>query len=206
MAEDPLQKAVQGRDVTIEWVPFELHPFPGRTPSPEMLNLEEGWDEHVYPTAKQYGIQIALPRVSPQPHTHLAFQGLQYAKEYGKAQEYNQRVFEAYFQKNLDIGRVDVLTKLATDVGLDEQAFQTALETGAYKETHKRALIHSYYEANITAVPTFLIGRYKISGLVPREKLEEIIDKELQFEKDAAVQSIEGLSCGVDGCEPDEST
>jgi predicted DsbA family dithiol-disulfide isomerase len=182
IAETPLLEAVEGKDISVEWIPFELHPLPDSTPTPEMLSIEENWEEHVYPTAEKYGVQITLPQVSPQPHTHLAFQGMQYAKQFGIAKAYNLRVFEAYFQEGMDISQIDVLTQLATDIGLNGQEFRTALETEAYKEIHKRALFQSYYEANITAVPTFLIGQYRVSGLVPREKLEEIIDMAIKLD------------------------
>jgi predicted DsbA family dithiol-disulfide isomerase len=62
------------------------------------------------------GVPIVLPSVSPQPHTHLAFEGFQYAKEHGKADEYNHRVLEAFFREGRDIGDIGVLTTLAGEV------------------------------------------------------------------------------------------
>jgi predicted DsbA family dithiol-disulfide isomerase len=61
------------------------------------------------------------PPVSPQPHTHLAFEGYQYAKQYGKGNEYNHRVLEAFFVEGQDIGQIDVLTRRAGEVGLNEK-------------------------------------------------------------------------------------
>jgi hypothetical protein len=37
--------------------------------------------------------------VSPQSHTHLDFEGYQYAREQGKGNEYNYRVLEAFFEE-----------------------------------------------------------------------------------------------------------
>ena len=68
-----------------------------------------------------------LPTVSPQPHTHLAFEGYQYAKEQGKGNDYNHRVLEAFFVEGQDIGQIDVLTKLAGEVGLERAEFEAAL-------------------------------------------------------------------------------
>ena len=81
---------------------------------------------------------IVLPPVSPQPHTHLAFEGYQYAKEHGKGNEYNHRVLEAFFVEGRDIGDIGVLTKLAGEVGLDEQEFEEALRTRKYRDAHRR--------------------------------------------------------------------
>jgi predicted DsbA family dithiol-disulfide isomerase len=67
--------------------------------------------------ARRLGVPIKLPTVSPQPHTHLAFEGFQYAKEYGKGNDYNHRVLEAIFVEGQDIGQIDVLTKLPARSG-----------------------------------------------------------------------------------------
>jgi predicted DsbA family dithiol-disulfide isomerase len=68
------------------------------------------------------GVEIKLPSISPQPYTHLAFEGYQYAKEHGLANEYNDRVLRAFFQEDQDIGQIDVLTKLAEAIGLNGQS------------------------------------------------------------------------------------
>lgn len=182
-------------------MPFELRPYPEETLKPEGQYLQEGWAKNVYPMAQRYGVKIVLPRVSPQPHTHLAFEGFQYAKEHGKGNEYNHRMLRAFFQEEQDIGNVDVLTNLAGEIGLNKQEYKAALETRKYQEVHQRALVHAYNEADITAVPTFFIGRYKIPGLLPKETLEKVIDQEIEFQKNSTPPPIEGLSCGIDGCE-----
>jgi len=74
------------------------------------------------------GVPIKLPSVSPQPHTHLAFEGFQFAKQHGKDNEYNHRVLQAFFQEDQDIGQIDVLARLAAEVWLDAGEFRQALE------------------------------------------------------------------------------
>ena len=118
--------------------------------------------------------------MSPQPHTHLAFEGYQYAREHGKGNEYNHRVLEAFFVEGQDIGDIDVLTKLAGEVGLDEKEFEEALRTRKYREAHRRALRHAYEEAGVTGVPMFVIGDRVLTGLQDRETLEAVIEAEQQ--------------------------
>src|SRR5207244_7811029 len=132
--EFPLQEAVRGRDVEVEWMPFELRPEPHPTLRPEGDYLQRAWQQRVYPVARQMGVPIKLPEVSPQPHSHLAFEGFQFAKEHGKANEYNHRVLEAFFVESRDIGDLGVLTKLAGEVGLDEGEFKEALRTRKYRD------------------------------------------------------------------------
>jgi predicted DsbA family dithiol-disulfide isomerase len=160
-------------------MPFELRPYPNPTLRPEGDYLQRAWSERVYALARRVGVPINLPKVSPQPHTHLAFEGFQYAKEHGKGNEYNHRVLEAFFVEGQDIGQNAVLTRLAGDVGLDEQEFEEALRTRKYRDAHQQALRHAYGEAGVTGVPMFVIGRQVLTGLQDRETLEAVIDKEL---------------------------
>src|SRR5262249_34863894 len=136
-------------------MPFELRPAPHPTLRPEGDYLRRAWAQSVYPLAEHLGVKIVLPRVAPQPHTHLAFEGYQYAGEQGQGNAYNRRVLEAFFQEGQDIGRQDVLTRLAGEVGLDEKEFKEALETRKYRPAHQRALHQAYQEARINSVPTF---------------------------------------------------
>ena len=134
-------------------MPFELRPEPNPTLRPEGEYLQRAWSQSVYPLARMMGVPIVLPPVSPQPHTHLAFEGYQHAKEHGKGNDYNHRVLEAFFRDGQDIGQLDVLTRLAGEVGLDQKAFGEALRTHKYREAHQRALRHAYEEAEVTGVP-----------------------------------------------------
>jgi predicted DsbA family dithiol-disulfide isomerase len=160
-------------------MPFELRPEPNPTLRPEGEYLQRAWSQSVYPIARRMGVLINLPPVSPQPHTHLAFEGYQYIKEHGKGNEYNHRVLEALFVEGQDIGQIDVLTRLAGEVGLNEKEFEEALRTRKYREAHRRALRHAYEEAGVTGVPMFVIGGQVLTGLQDRETLEAVIEEEL---------------------------
>ena len=159
-------------------MPFELRPEPHPTLRPEGEYLRRAWEQSVYPIARRMGVPIALPPVSPQPHTHLAFEGYQYAKEHGRGNEYNHRVLQAFFVEGQDIGDLGVLTRLAGEVGLDEREFEAALRTRKYREAHRRALRHAYEEAGVTGVPLFVIGDRVLTGLQDRETLEAVIGQE----------------------------
>ena len=179
LAEFPLREAVRGKDVEVEWMPFELRPYPNETLRPEGDYLQRAWTNSVYPIARQMGVPIKLPTVSPQPHTHTAFEGFQFAKEHGKGGEYNHRVLTAFFVEGRDIGDIGVLTKLAGEVGLDETEFEEALTSRKFREAHQRALRLAYEEAGGTGVPMFVIGDRTLTGLQDRATLEAVIEKEL---------------------------
>jgi predicted DsbA family dithiol-disulfide isomerase len=196
LAEFPLDEATRGKDVVVEWMPFELRPEPEPTLRPEGEYLQRAWARSVYPLARRFGVPIALPPVSPQPHTDLAFEGYQFAKEHGGGDAYNRRVIRAFFQQGQDIGRADVLTRLAGEVGLDERQFREALDSRRYREAHRQALGHAA-RAGITAVPTFVIGDQTLVGLQSREALEQAIDLALAQRPPTATA---GLVCVPEGC------
>jgi predicted DsbA family dithiol-disulfide isomerase len=160
-------------------MPFELRPEPDPTLRPEGDYLQRAWSQSVYPMARRMGVPIVLPPVSPQPHTHLAFEGYHYAREHGKGNDYNHRVLEAFFVEGRDIGAIGVLTRLAGEVGLDEWEFEDALRSRKYREAHRRALRHAYEEFGVMGVPLFVIGGNVLSGLQARETLEAMIAEEL---------------------------
>ena len=160
-------------------MPFELRPEPHPTLHPEGEYLQRAWSQSVFPIARRMGVPIVLPPVSPQPHTHLAFEGYHYAREHGKGNDYNHRVLEAFFVQGQDIGDTDVLTRLAGEVGLDEQEFLQALQERKYRQAHQAALRHAYEEVGVSGVPMFVVGRHVLTGLQDRETLEAAIDEEL---------------------------
>lgn len=162
--------------MSVEWVPFELRPEPQPTLRPDGDYLRRAWTQSVYPLARRMGVEIRLPPVSPQPHTHLAWEGFQFATEHGRGNEYNHRVLTGFFVDGRDIGRADVLTGLAEDVGLDGAGFQQALEERRYRDAHRAARQHASDEAGVTGVPAFAISGRFLVGLQSREALVAAIE------------------------------
>jgi predicted DsbA family dithiol-disulfide isomerase len=90
LAKTPLENAVKGKDVGVEWFPFELRPSP--TPAIDPWNNPgkvRTWETVLVPTAEKWGVQMKLPRMSPHPYTGLAFEGYQFAKAHGKGSAYH---------------------------------------------------------------------------------------------------------------------
>lgn len=183
LAEFPLAEAMEGKDVEVTWMPFELRPEPTPTLRPEGPYLQNAWRNSVYPIAARMGIEIRLPTVSPQPYTRLAFEGLEFAKECGMADAYNSAVMKAFFQKDQDIGDLEVLTGIAAAAGLNAADFEQALATGEYSESHRLLLQQAYEEEGVTGVPLFVIGTRVLPGLQSKEILEAAIDKELKVSR-----------------------
>jgi predicted DsbA family dithiol-disulfide isomerase len=195
LAEGPLHEATRDLDVEIEWMPFELRPYPVPTLRPEDEYLPAVWARSVYPMARRMGVDITLPTVSPQPYTRLAFEGYQYAAAHGKAAEYTPRVLRAFFQEDLDIGRLDVLARIATELGLDEGAFRQALIAGTYAEAHQEAL-RTAAAHRISVAPTIIVGEHhRLEGVPTAARIRKAV---LDARSEQAVAR--GAACGIDGC------
>lgn len=187
LAEQPLNDAIDavasdGNAIDVDWLPFELRPHPTPTLKPEGDYLQTAWQQSVFPLAQRLGVHIVLPRVSPQPHTRLAFEGSLIAKNEGKAREYNHRMFTAFFQDELDIGDANVLAALAEEIGLDRDRYEQDLVAGTYREACGKLLRHATETVGVSAVPTFAIGRRMIPGLVSKASLEMAIREEIAKE------------------------
>jgi len=197
LGKGPLDEIAKEKDVEVEWMPFELrpNPYPKIDPWQDPAKLSS-WDSFILPAAKKLGVDMRLPRVSPHPYTHLAFEGYQFAKEHGKGNEYHHKVFTAFFQEEQNIEDIEVLTNIAGEVGLSKDAFKEAIVSRKYREAHQEALKHAYEEAKISAVPTFVIGDEVIQGLASKEKLAQVIDKALEKNK---ANDLDGMQCNMDG-------
>ena len=167
LAEKLIREAMNGKDLRIRWRPFELRPDPVPTLRVEDEYLPTVWRNSVYPMAERLGVPIVLPRISPQPRTTKAFEAFAFAEQRGLGDEFSMRALRAFFQEERDIGDVDVLASLAQDIGLDGDEVRRALQEGAFARTHQEALKHAREEAHVTAVPTIVIGDWRIAG-VPR--------------------------------------
>lgn len=156
-----------------------MRPDPTPTLRPEDDYLQSAWKNNVYPLAEKLGLEMKLPSVSPQPHTRLAHEGMEFAKDHDKGNEFAHALFKAFFQRSEDIGKLDVLTRLAGDVGLNGDEFREAISSSKYKQRTLDLLRQARMQM-VTAVPTFIIGRQRVSGLYPADVLKQIVEEQMK--------------------------
>lgn len=176
----PLLEAVEGKDVEIEWLPYELTEEPRpRVDTYHDTGRKEKWAKSLVSAIEALGIDMKLPpRVIPRPYTRLAFEGYHYAREQGHGEAYNDRMYTAYFTDELDIGSLDVLCSLAAEVGLDAADFRKALEEGRYARIQKEAVAYTKNELAIQSVPTIFIGDTRMEGgIYTKEDFERVIEE-----------------------------
>ncbi|WP_245629920.1 DsbA family oxidoreductase [Domibacillus robiginosus] len=198
LAKQPLYEVLKEKDdINIEWIPLE-QPMQSPLYPEDRLQL---WREIVYPLAQKMGVSIILPNVQPYPSSRLASEGYYFARENGKADEYNDRLMHAFFGEQQNIGQINVLTRLAADIGLDKQAYREALEQRLYKNIHNKALHDAYNETGVTRTPLLVIGCTKVAGIQSKEEIECLIEQERKPKKKKISLLMSGQSCGPNGCQ-----
>lgn len=176
LAEGAVQELARERDVEIEIRPFELRPYPVPTLKPEDDYLPRVWNGSVYPMARQLGVPITLPSVSPQPRTEKAFMALQLAKERDLAGEYSRAMYTAFFREDRDIGEDDVIVDVAAAVGLDRAETERAL-IDPERRTRRAAEQADALQAGVGAVPSFRIEGLLLSGVADAARLKAAVDQ-----------------------------
>ena len=97
----------------------------------------------------------------------------------GKAEQIADAIFRAYFVDVKNIGKIEVLSKIAEDNGLPADEAIDILQSRTYKdavdEDWRRCAAYG-----VNAVPTFLAGKYLMVGAQPYEQLEQLIQHALK--------------------------
>lgn len=172
---DQLQ-ADMGPALEIDWRAFELRPEPMPTLDPNGDYLHRVWTASVYPMAAQRGMTLRLPPV--QPRSRLALEAAEFARLAGRFDAMHRELFKAFFEDGRDIGRLDVLVDIGQAAGLDTDALEQALQSGAHTEAVETDQVMAQ-QLDIASVPSLLIhaGRntYLLSGAQPYEALKAAI-------------------------------
>ena len=156
----------------ISWKPYELHPeIPENGYDKELYmqqkfgsNRGNGVYDEIVSIGKDLEFDFNFSKTKRIPNTFLAHRLLWYAGQKNVQNELSEALFYAYFTNGKDVGSIEVLAKIAYEVGLDKSEVITFLEsdTGA-KEVENQEL--DSIERSIGAVPTYIINdQYLIQG------------------------------------------
>ena len=164
--------------MSIKWVQFPLHP---ETPQ-EGLSLEELFAGRNLDIPAIQGNLRELMRLERLPygnrtHTYnsrLAQELSKWGERFSESSMLNQKIFEAYFVDGQNMADQDLLAKLAGETGLSTQEATKVLEKRVFKEAVDIDWMRSG-QIGISGVPTFVIGKYGISGAQPYEMLERFV-------------------------------
>ncbi len=167
-------------EVTVEWLPFDLHPeYPSDGISRDELvrRYGEGGMDVPRQLTEAAGLTYA-PHPEKVPRSRRALELTEWARSLrdGSHARLHRRIMDAYWAESKDISDWAVLAECVADVGLDEAAGQDAVESGAHAPAVD-ASTTSAQSAGINAVPAFVFdGRFLVPGAVPHEALGRAIE------------------------------
>ncbi|MGD8321538.1 MAG: DsbA family protein [Gemmatimonadota bacterium] len=121
-----------GGQVSVRPVALELRPPP--TP---LLDPDGAWWKRRRQEAAALADELDLsPGAEPRliPWSRKAHELAAYAHASGVGDEVRLAIFEAFFRRGEDVGRVDVLVRLAEGLGLEHTAVKAALDVDRYAE------------------------------------------------------------------------
>ena len=162
---------VKDRNISVEWKAFELRPEGIELPekSPKYLAQAKAGIEAL---GRKYGLVMTFNEKSK--HSRLALEGSKFAEVHGLGNEYHDAVFAAQFQKQENINDVNVLTELATQIGLNQEEFQKALVTRIYEQAVLRD-VEEAHRLGIHTVPCYIVDGRALYGAQSYETLEKLL-------------------------------
>jgi predicted DsbA family dithiol-disulfide isomerase len=165
----------------IDWHGFQIHPeWPadGQSASDYRRGMDPEarralWTR-IQTMAEMTGFTMKPPEVLA--NSRLALEAAEFAKEYGKSEEFEERVYRAYFNEGLNIGRQGVIGDLATEVGIDRDDLNAAIESNRYLPRLKNYALIAH-ERGVDGVPTFFLGEYPLVGAQSENGMREILHR-----------------------------
>jgi predicted DsbA family dithiol-disulfide isomerase len=174
-----LRKLKPDFDFIVHHRGFQIHP---EWPAEGMP--AEQWRPDMDPKARQTlwerigamgaaaGVEMHAPRILA--NSMPALQAAEFAADADLAEAFEERVFHAYFNEGLNIGKRNVLLDLGAEVGLDRAALTAALDSGKYAvrvKNHAQAAS----QRGISGVPTFLIGDWPLVGAQSEDVMRQVL-------------------------------
>ena len=166
-------------ELDIEWRGFQIHPdWPATGIPAEKIYGAEGSEarkaawERISSMAESCGLAMRPPSMLTNSHNALAT--CEYAIASGKGEEFEKRVFRAYFEEGENIGDLAVLKKLASDVGLDgDQAAEAIASPQVQSKLKSNAQLAHHH--GVSGVPTFFLGQYALVGAQSEDAMRKIL-------------------------------
>jgi predicted DsbA family dithiol-disulfide isomerase len=206
--ESALKQFEANDNIEITWKSFQLAPDMKTDTSisiDEYLAIHKGFsiekaremNTYVTQIAKQEGLSFNFDR-SIVANTLLAHQMLHFAHTVGKQEVTKERLLKAYFTDGKNIDDKQTLLELATEIGLDIDKLNLALNMNDFVDEVK-ADIDEAQQLGVRGVPFFVFNRsHAISGAQPVEVFVETIQQVLKQTQEEIILS-DNQACDIDG-------
>lgn len=183
--ERAIEKMPFKNQIEVEWKSFQLNPDYQNTNHEDLytyLARAKGMSiaqakqmtAQVVDMAANAGLGLDFDKNVP-ANSFDAHRLLHFAKSKNKQDEAEEALFHAHFIEGQDIAKIEVLTEIAGQLGLDAEGTQQVLSSGTYAD----AVNYDVYESKqlgIRGVPYFVFDRkYALSGAQPVPAFEQAL-------------------------------
>jgi predicted DsbA family dithiol-disulfide isomerase len=193
-----------GDRVRVQWRTFPL--IPGEQPDRRVTQkTRDGWQRVGAEEPRAHFEQPALD--APLPSSSIPALTAAKCAEFqgdGAFERFHERLFTALFRDHLDIGRPDVLHRLARETALDVARFEADYAGEAY-EAVLRDCAEGAAWFGVSGLPTVILNeKLSLVGAVPVERYRLLIDWILAGEPGGVMYS-EGASPAPSEASPSDS-
>ncbi len=212
--EEALQNFEHKNAVEIEWKSFQLDANFVASPEDNMADhlaekyrKDRDWAQdmldNMTQNAKNSGLDFHFEKAI-MANSLNAHRLLHLSKKHNLANDLEELLFKAYFTDGKNVNDLDTLKALGLEVGLNAEAIDEVLHSDAYANDVKQD-IAAAQSIGVQGVPFFVFdSKYAVSGAQNVETFVKTLEKvweEGKFEiKPTLLNTTDGDSCGIDGC------
>jgi predicted DsbA family dithiol-disulfide isomerase len=175
LALDLVQRLSRDYDIEVAWKNYEIHPQTPAVGEPaDSGEAAQAESRRLCELNPALGPRIRSPSIVA--NSHLAHEAAEFAREQGKFPALHLRLFQAYFEQDVNIGSLPALIQLGAEVGLDPAALKEAV-TGHRYHSQLQRVVQEKLWYGVFGTPTFVLGRYKIVGPQRYEVFQELMHR-----------------------------
>ncbi|MFZ0677991.1 DsbA family oxidoreductase, partial [Candidatus Binatus sp.] len=168
-------------DFQLEWRGFQIHPdWPAEgIPADKLREAGDAaarkatW-ERITAMADAVGFSMKPPAVLTNSRAALA--ATEFARESGRDEALEERIYRAYFNDGENIGDASVVTRLAREAGIDASEVAGAIKSPKYEMRLKNNSLAAN-QRGVSGVPTFFIGEYPLVGAQNLDAMRAILKR-----------------------------
>ena len=168
-------------DFELEWRGFQIHPdWPSEgIPAEKVRGMGDPaarkatW-QRIVAMADAIGFEIKPPSVFTNSRAALA--ATEFARESGRDEALEERIYRAYFNEGENIGDAGVVARLASEAGLDAGEVAAAMKSPKYEMRLKNNALAAN-QRGVSGVPTFFIGEFPLVGAQSLDAMRAILKR-----------------------------
>lgn len=165
----------------LEWRGFQIHPdWPAEGIASDRARESSDPDsrsalwERISAMAEAVGFSMRPPTVLTNSRAALA--ATEFARESGRDEALEERIYRAYFGEGLNIGDPAIVVRLSSEVGLDSAEIAEAIKSPKYELRLKNNALAAN-QRGVNGVPTFFIGEYPLVGAQSPDAMRSILKR-----------------------------